>query len=553
MKQLLKNPDAIRVVINPRTGRKYALPRFAKASSYTISDLIPIEKATVENCLTTKEVWDIIVKNAWLTGEPGILFIDEINRTNPTPHKGEIECPNPCGEQPLLPYEACILGSIDVAKFVDTQKIDLDWDRLAETTSHAVRFLDNMVDKNSYPISRIREITLANRKIGLGIMGFAYTLILLGIKYGSDKSIETAAKLASFIQEQAHKASELLAKEKGCFPNWKGSIWDTKYHREMRNAAVITYAPTGSISRIAGTSSGIEPIYSIATKSLILDGQEFIQLDPLIERLGTEQGWLTDKVRDLLVQGTSPREIPEIPQKLADVLVTAHEVTPEEHVRIQAAFQRYTDNCISKTVNIPSNATIEDVDRVFRLAHQLGCKGITVYRDGCRKNQVITKAHKEMNVPSEKTTPRPRPRKTKGETTKYTMGCGKLYVTVNKDEHGLCEVFASLGKSGGGCPAQSEATCRIVSAAIRSGVDPMVLVKQLKGIRCLSTVSRRKTNSDIDVLSCPDAIARAIEEALEEYKPAIENNTRKCPDCGQTLHFEAGCDVCSSCGYSKCG
>ena len=553
MKKLLNNPDAVHVVINPRTGRKYALPRFVKAKSYTIADLVPVEKATVESCFTTKEIWGIIVNNAWSNGEPGILFEDEINRTNTTPHIGRIESTNPCGEQPLLPYEACILGSIDVAKFVDTGRIDLDWDKLAEAVNLAVRFLDNMIDTSVYPIEIIRETTLANRRIGLGIMGFAYMLILLGIRYGCDKSIEIAANLASFIQKHAHKASELLAKERGCFPNWKGSVWDVKYHRPMRNATCTTIAPTGSISRIAGTSSGIEPIYSITTKSLILDGQEFIQLDPLVERLGTEQGWLTDKVRDLLVQGIPPKEIPEIPQKLAEVLVTAHEVTPEEHVRIQAAFQTHgTDNAVSKTVNIPSDASIEDVDKVFRLAYQLDCKGITVYRDGCRKNQVITAAHKNTVSSSNKIKPRPRTRKTKGETTKYTMGCGKLYVTVNKDDHGLCEVFANLGKSGG-CPSQSEATCRIVSAAIRSGVEPKILIEQLKGIRCLSTIARRKDNKDIDVLSCPDAIARAIEEATgqkHELSAIFENN--KCPDCGQILRYESGCDVCS-CGYSSCG
>jgi ribonucleoside-diphosphate reductase alpha chain len=553
MKKLLNNPDAIHVVINPRTGRKYALPRFVKSKSYSIADLIPVEKATVETCFTTQEIWDIIVKNAWSNGEPGILFEDEINRTNTTPHIGRIESPNPCGEQPLLPCEACILGSIDVSKFVNTGRIDLDWDKLAETTSLAVRFLDNMIDANHYPIPQIRETTLGNRRIGLGIMGFAYMLILLGIRYGCDKSIEMAAKIAEFIQKHAHKASELLAKERGCFPNWKGSLWDVKYHRPMRNATCTTIAPTGSISRIAGTSSSIEPLYSIVTKSLILDGQEFVQLDPLVERLGTEQGWLTDKVRELLIQGVPPREIPEIPQKLAEVLVTAHEVTPEEHVRIQAAFQQYTDNAVSKTVNLPADATVEDVDKIFRLAHQLGCKGITVYRDGCREHQVITAAHKNIEPSSNKIKPRPRTRRTKGETTKYTMGCGKLYVTVNKDEQGLCEVFANLGKAGG-CPAQSEATCRIVSAALRSGVEPTVLIKQLKGIRCLSTVSRRKTNKDITVLSCPDAIARAIEEALGQNDNQTEISLiNKCPDCSYPLRRESGCNVCDNCGYTKCG
>jgi len=553
MKTLLKNPDAVHVVINPRTGKKYAIPHSVKQGSYTITDLIPVEKTTTENCFTTKEIWDIIVKNAWSNGEPGILFDDKINGTNTTPHVGQIESPNPCGEQPLLPYEACILGSIDVSKFVITGRIDLDWDKLAETINLAVRFLDNMIDANYYPVPQIRETTLRNRRIGLGIMGFAYMLILLGIRYGSDKSIEMAGKLASFIQKHAHKTSELLAKERGSFPNWKGSLWDLKYHRPMRNASCTTIAPTGSISRIAGTSSGIEPLFSIVTKSRVLEGQEFIQIDSLVERLGTEQGWLTDKVRDVLSQGVKPKEIPEIPQKLAEVLVTAHEVTPEEHVRIQAAFQKYTDNAVSKTVNLPADATVEDVDKVYRLAFDLGCKGITVYRDGCRNNQVITSAHKSSQTEVHITSPRPRPRKTTGTTIKSKTGCGSLFITLNKDEKGLFEIFTNLGKAGG-CPSQSEATARILSVALRSGVEPEVLIEQLRGIRCLSTVTRRRSNKDIDVLSCPDAIARAMQDTMgQNYEPVITSTINKCPDCSYPLRRESGCNVCDNCGYSKCG
>ena len=467
-------------------------------------------------------------------------------------HISRIEATNPCGEQPLNSYEACILGSIDVSKFVNTGRLDLDWDKLAETTSLAVRFLDNEIDANYYPIPEIRETTLGNRRIGLGIMGFAYMLILLGIRYGCDNSIKIASKLASFIQKHAHKASELLAKERGCFPNWKNSIWDVKYHRPMRNATCTTIAPTGSISRIAGTSSGIEPLYSITTKSLILDNQEFIQLDPLVEQLGIEQGWLSDKVSTLLIQGTPVKDIPEIPTKLAEVLVTAHEVSPEDHVRIQATFQRYTDNAVSKTVNLPTEATVEDIDKTFRLAHQLGCKGITVYRDSSRKNQVIRAANQTAQIRTEAPSPRPRPRKTNGSTIKASTGCGSLFVTINRDEKGLFELFTNLGKAGG-CPSQSEATARILSVALRSGIKPEVLIEQLKGIRCLSTIVRRKENKNIDVLSCPDAIARALEAAMGQDHDSIIPSSKQCPDCGYSLRREAGCNVCDNCGYSKCG
>ena len=427
---------------------------------------------------------------------------------------------------------------------------------LAKTIKLAVRALDNVIDASYYPIKQIRKITLGNRKIGLGVMGFADTLILLGIAYGSKEAVEFAKKLAAFFQKHAHQASEKLAKERGCFPNWKGSIWDTKYNRQMRNSACTTVAPTGSISRIAGgCSGGIEPIFQIAKKRKVQDGQEFIQLHPLTEELGTKGGWLSDKVRNLLSQGVSPKDIPEIPKKLAEVLLTAHEISPEWHLRVQAAFQRHIDNAVSKTVNLPANATVEDVDKVYRLAFELGCKGTTVYRHNSRvdDDQAITASDKTPQAHTSMLSPRPRVHKTKGHTTKFRMGCGTLFVTANKDENGLCEVFANLGKAG--CPSQSEAMCRAISVALRCGVDPRVLIEQLKGIRCLSTIAQRKTNKDIDVLSCPDAIARAIEDALEENCETTEIfAVNKCPDCGQPLRKEAGCIFCDNddCGYSKC-
>jgi len=320
----------------------------------------------------------------------------------------------------------------------------------------------------------------------------------------------------------------------------------------MRNAAVTTIAPTGSISIIAGCSGGIEPIFSLVSKRRALDNQEFIQLHPVIETLGTKEGWLNDNVRDQLAKGTAPEDIPEIPSEVSGVLVTAHKIAPEWHVKMQAAFQRYIDNAVSKTVNLPSNASVSDVDKVYRLAFELGCKGITVYRDGCRKNQVITAVGKTVQSDVNTPAPRPRPRKTFGTTIKAKTGCGSLYITLNRDEKGLFEIFTNLGRAGG-CPSQSEATARILSAALRSGIDPKILIEQLRGIRCLTTISRRKTNKDIDVLSCPDAIARAMEEALGQNCEPIEAPLiNKCPDCGCFLKRESGCNVCDNCGYSKC-
>ena len=401
---------------------------------------------------------------------------------------------------------------------------------------------------------KIEELTLGNRKIGLGLMGFGDALVLLGLRYDSDEGIRFADKLSRFIQEKAHDSSQDLAERRGDFPNWDGSVWDTEHHRQMRNAAVTTIAPTGSISIIAGCSSGIEPIYTLAYRRRALDGQEFIQIHPLLERLGRNDGWMTDMVRDALLEGAPAPQIPAIPKVLAETLVTAHEIPPDRHVQMQAAFQEHVDNAVSKTVNLPANATVTDVDKIYQMAFKLGCKGITVYRDGSRQGQTFsaTGRPKRPAIASGKT-PRHRNRVTTGKTSKFRMGCGTLFVTVNGDENGICEVFANLGKAGG-CPSQSEATCRAVSAALRSGVDPAVLVEQLKGIRCLSTSVARKDSEDVEVLSCPDAIARAIQEAIGGSGDGLEDVVlNPCPECKQALRKEAGCLVCANCGYTKCG
>ena len=552
MKTLLEKPNTPHLVVNLRTKKRYAIPHSAKSFTYTIDELIP-EKQRIIGCYTIGEIWALIVRNAWATGEPGLCFIDRINESNPTPHVGCIEATNPCGEQPLLPYESCTLGSINITKFISRNRTDLNWEDLADAVRLGVRFLDNVIDVNHYPVPEIEKITLGNRKIGLGITGFADALVLLGIRYASEEAAEFAGKLASFIQEHAHQESEELAKEKDYFPNWKGSIWETEYHRPIRNAAVTTIAPTGTISIIAGCTGGIEPIFSLFPKRRALEGEEFRHLHPLIERLGREQGRLSAEACKQLSAGVPPHTIPEISPKLTNVLVTAHEVPLEWHVKIQATFQKYTDNAVSKTVNLPANATVEDVDKVYQLAYKRDCKGITVYRDGCRENQVITAVHKTLQPNMDVPSPRPRPKTIAGITTKAKAGCGSLFITINKDEEGLFEIFTNLGKAGG-CPSQSEATARVLSVALRCGMDPKTLVEQLKGIRCLSTIAHRKEDKDIDVLSCPDAIARAIEGVLVEMcEPVRAFPVNRCPDCSYPLRREAGCNVCDECGYSKCG
>ncbi len=551
VQKLNNSPAALHTVINPRTGNPYVIPKSIDIHNYTIHDLIPPGRNTL-NCYSVSDIWNMIITNAHNNGEPGVCFIDRVNEDNPTPALGNIMATNPCGEQPLLDFEACNLGSLNLTKFILPDNSDLDWKKLETTTANAVRFLDNVIDANNWPVPEIKEMSLGNRKIGLGIMGFADALLLLGIRYDSDLAVEFAEKVSRFIQTNAHKASRNLAGKRGKFPNWSGSIWDTQYHTPMRNAACTTIAPTGSISIIANCSSGIEPVFAPAYKRRALDGTEFIQIHPLLEQSGIEQGWLNDKAKTTLLAGTDLSDIPGIPPELAEVFVTAHQIEPQWHIKIQAAFQNNVDNAVSKTVNLPASAAKEDVDRVYRLAYDLNCKGITVYRDQSRQNQVLSSALQNDSKNMISTQPRMRGTVTTGRTRKFRMGCGTLFVTVNKDEHGLCEVFANLGKAGG-CPSQSEATCRVVSAAIRCGVDPHVMIDQLRGIRCLSAAVARKTNKDIKVLSCPDAIAQALQEALElPHNSTNAPSKRICPECKKPLRLESGCDVCS-CGYSKCG
>lgn len=552
MNLLSERPDSPHIVTNPRTRQQYVIPKTIDVHSYRLQDLRPLDGGK-NNCYTVSDIWKMIISNAHATGEPGVCFIDRVNEDNPTSDLGRINATNPCGEQPLLDYEACNLGSLNISRFVLPDGSDLDWQKLAMAIFYAVRFLDNVIDVNHWPIPEIRKVSLGNRKIGLGIMGFADSLVLLGIRYDSDEAVSFAKRLGQFLQEHAHDASCKLAEKRGCFPNWHGSTWDTDSHIPMRNAACTTIAPTGSISIITMCSSGIEPIFSLAYKRRALDGNEFVQLHPLLEKLGTEQGWMNEKVKTMLMSGTDIRDIPSIPQKLAEVLVTAHQIAPEWHVRIQAAFQSNIDNAVSKTVNLPADVTVDDIGKIFQLAYDLNCKGVTVYRDNSRQNQVLSAAQPIVEVDEVSLGPRPRTRVTTGKTSKFRMGCGTLFVTVNKDDKGICEVFANLGKAGG-CPSQSEATCRAISAALRSGVDAKVMIDQLSGIRCLSTAVARKTDKGVDVLSCPDAIAQALEEALGLYDIAQNHQfIKKCPDCSQILRFESGCDVCRNCGFSNCG
>ncbi len=486
----------------------------------------------------------LLVENAWWCGDPGVIFIDHINAANPTPRLGEIEATNPCGEQPLLPFESCNLGSINLARFVKEGR--LDYPRLKEVVHLAVHFLDNVIDVNKFPLPQIEKVTKKTRKIGLGVMGFADMLIKLGLSYASEEAVKVAEEVMSFIEQESVAASAALAQKRGNFPAYAGSIWDRPQTPYMRNATTTTIAPTGSISIIAGCSSGIEPLFAVAYTRKILDGTELREVHPLFKKALEERGFSREEIKNILekvLETGSVTKLEEVPEEVRRLFVTAFDIPPEQHLRIQAAFQRHVHNAVSKTINFPPNASQEEIEKVYLLAHELGLKGVTVYRYGARPRQVL------MLKTTGGVTPRARPKITRGFTRKIRTGCGNLYVTINWDEKGLCELFATMGKAGGCASCQIEAMSRLISLALRSGVAPEAIIKQLSGIRCPSpTWEEGKA-----ILSCPDAVARVLAEAIRiEVKPEERSSLGLCPDCGGPLELESGCLLCRSCGYSKC-
>lgn len=508
------------------------------------------------------KVFDMIVTQAWKNGEPGIVFIDRVNSENPTPHVGEIESTNPCGEQPLLPHESCNLGSINLAKMLRQSEngMVIDYERLDEVVGIAVRFLDDVIEMNHYPLVAIQEKTLANRKIGLGVMGFADMLIKLGIPYDTEEALQTGEAVMSFINTRAVEYSRDLADERGPFPNYHGSLWDRPGARPIRNATVTTIAPTGTISIIAGCSSGVEPLFAVAFKRRILDGDELTEVHPILLDVAKDGGFYSLELMDRIAETGHIQTISEIPSEIRRLFVTAHDVTPDWHVKMQGAFQKHTNNAVSKTINFPKHATKEDVRQAYEMAYNLNCKGITVYRDGSREAQVLSTGKTEKPVEDRSLVgsigvkPRPRPLCVTGRTIEMETGCGSLYVTINEDEKGQpFEVFAQIGKAGGCVASQTQSTARLCSLALRSGIDPKTIIKQLIGISCHkpSGFGAKK------ILSCSDAIAKALRWylALEKNQPtelSINRERGACPDCGGVVEHINGCETCRSCGYSEC-
>lgn len=556
--------------------------------------------------LNARDVFTRIIHSAWASGEPGVIFIDRMNEANPTPQLGPIESTNPCGEQPLLPYEACNLGSINLSLMVTDSRVD--WDELRRVVHLSVRFLDNVIDATRYPIPKIDAMVKGNRKIGLGIMGWAEMLILLNIAYNSEEAVNLARQVMAFIDTESKIASTKLAKERGAFPNFKGSIYDRPGQLPLRNATTTTVAPTGTISIISDTSGGIEPLFSIAFTRQIMDNDRLIEVNPLFERIAKERGFYSQELISSIADQGSLENIEGIPEDIQRIFITAHQVSPEWHLRMQAAFQEHTDNAVSKTVNFPREATPEEVEEVYNLAFKLGCKGVTVYRDGSiehqpmqkglekKQNQVDTKEHPVLHLSSEthivgewgRIRPIHRPTRLTGITDGKTTPEGNLYLTLNLHQGHPFELFAQIGKAGSDVSAFTEAIARLISLTFRCGIDPEAVAEELIGIGG----SRSVGFGPHRVRSVPDAIGQFIFEYLsnplhggahdsaatqehlalnELTAPVIEEhsdlhqhdpgkNGKKgkvrfnlCPVCGMYTfgNFE-GCAKCLACGHSEC-
>lgn len=551
-------------------------------------ELINPRDGQVTMKLNAYKVFNLVTRLAWQYGDPGLVFIDRMNEpsSNPVPHLGRIEATNPCGEQPLLPYDACNLGSINLSKFVIGK--DLEWDELRRVVHLAVHFLDNVVEINEFPVPQIREMVSKTRRIGLGVMGFADMLFKLGVAYDSEEGIAWAEKVMKFISEEAKVATQDLAVERGTFPEWERSVFGKTNYRP-RNMALTTIAPTGTISMIADTSSGIEPLFSLGYQKNTVEGKTLYMMNPVFVETLKEKGIYSEGLMDKIVKnGGKLTGIEEIPKDLRNIFRTALEISPEWHIKIQAAFQKYVDNAVSKTINFPKESTVEDVRKAYELAYSLGTKGITIYRSGSREKEVIQevknnekKADSTVDFvgPKKKITPEA----ARGVRIRKACDVGKVYTSVFFEEgDGPVEVFVNLGKSGGYLAGSAEVMGRLASLALKYGANLEEVADELVGISC----GQRVGFGSGAILSMFDAVGKALlevdkgeqldlfegeknkieipkdngkkkEEILAELrsKQASEESAfSSCPDCGSPLYAEEGCFKCSNsyCGYSKC-
>ncbi len=606
MDDFLADPDAPHVVRNPRDGKAYVLPRELGIWKYNIHDLIEIDcvdpvaptaretyfrsprltgdiPAELRGGVYTKrEVWSLIVNHAWQTGEPGVVFIDRINEDNPTPQLGRIEATNPCGEQPLLPYEACNLGSINIGRYVMdacTAQADVDWEALRRDVQIATRFLDNVIDANIYPLPEIDRMCHDNRKIGLGLMGFADALFKLGVAYNSEAGIAWGRRFMKFLNDEAHDYSEILARERGCFPNWQGSVWHTRHNRLMRNAAVTTVAPTGTISILANCSGGIEPLFSLAFLRNVLRGQKqgekpLVEVNDTFREVAEKRGFHDDELTERIAHEGTLDGFDQVPEDVKRVFVCAHDIDPDWHMRMQAAFQEHCDASISKTINFAHDATPEDVEKIYSLAYKLRCKGVTVYRDGCRSFQPmelkkeasaerdsgngkrvqadVAREHSMSEVqpragaaressavrvnepptvdPAPVTAhvpaaaferaphiePMDLPEIVSGFRIRQLTPFGNMHVKITVDPHSEreLEIFAQLGKGGDVANSDLEGLCRTASLWLRAGGGLRPLIKQWEGIGSSMQIPTRAGR----IMSLPDGLACA----LKKYTKAKE-------------------------------
>lgn len=565
-------------------------------------DLINPHDGEVTGQLRARDVFNRMVHSAWRNGDPGIVFLDRMNepRTNPTPHVGLIESTNPCGEQPLLPYESCNLASINLERFQSDHGEDgVDWERLRETVHNGVRFLDDVIEMNNYPVDEIAKITReGNRKIGLGVMGWADLLFRMEIPYDSDQAIELGEKVMRFIQDEADNASEKLAEERGVFPNWYGSYYE-EIDRKMRNATRTTIAPTGTISIIAGCSSGIEPLFALAYFRKVLDGEQLIEVDPYFEEVAKSRGFYSDELMREVVEHGGVRGVDDVPDDIKSTFVTSHEILPEWHLRQQAAWQRHTDNAVSKTVNFPNSATPEDVEDVYMLAYETGCKGVTIYRDGSKEWQVLNVGAPKEDGGSDTSKvaaaggesilvvteaaeilPRPVPDSEHGMTARrfrVPTPLGMMNVFVSELDGQPFEVFIVFGKAGSDTTAFAEAIGRLISLSLRCGIPLKLVVEQLKGIGGRASIGFGEKR----VLSVPDALAKLLERhyiggtngngngnghsaaseptegeatpAAKDVQALPQGLLEVCPECQEYAYqFSEGCGKCHACGFSNC-
>ena len=584
-------------------------------------DLVNPRTGRITGQLNAREVFARMTELAWRTGDPGIVFLDRINRDNPNPQLGDIESTNPCGEQPLLPYESCNLGSLNVARMVryDGDDVAINWTRMSEVITTAVHMLDSVIDMNDYPIEEIADMSRKTRRIGLGVMGWSDLLIQMGVRYDSEEALEMAEQVMEFIQRETYRASAELSESRGTFPEWERSAYNSGANpQRMRNSAPVTIAPTGTISIIAGASSGIEPLFALSFVRNVMDRTRLVEGNSYFEAVARNEGFYSEELMEQLAAVGSLEDL-DVPNWVKNVFRVSHDIDPRWHVKMQGAFQKYTDNAVSKTINFPHDATVDDVAEAYRSAFALGCKGITVYRDGSKAEQVLstgatdTTAESngqgsvvEIEVPGPRV-PRERPRQTHGITERVRTGHGNMYVTVNLDEVGKpFEVFGTMGKAGGCDAALLEAVSRLVSLALRAGIDTSEVTRQLRGITCCpawddGTLVRSGPDAVGIVLdnltgglngesTAPDGVQLTLPSGFPGYGgdgpdvraflppgaigngaasasadggngsanghsiPITDGSTyaQRCPECNGGVVNQEGCLACYSCGWNKC-